>query len=135
MHVGIVGPRLARDTELLARLSGTHLVTISHSRDAFAGLAGLAAMALFDVLVLEANAGRDDLTHLVAHLRQQDPQLTLVLVDGGLTQLEIAELFRLGVADYFATPWNDALLAERIDVLAMRHRVGTFNATTTGEHT
>ena len=132
MHVGIVGPRLARDTELLGRLSGTHLVTISHSRDAFAGFA---AIAMVDVLVLEAHADRDDLTQLVARLRQQYPQLTLVLVDGGLTQLEIAELFRLGVADYFATPWHNALLAERIDVLAMRHRVGTFNATTTGEHT
>ena len=132
MHVGIVGPRLSRDMELLTRLSSTHLVTVTHLRDAFSGLS---VMETLDVLVLEANAGRDELTHVVAQLRQRHPRMTLVLVNGGLTQLEIAELFRLGLADYFATPWDAALLAERIDVLAARHRIGEANSTTTGDRT
>jgi CheY-like chemotaxis protein len=130
MHVGIVGPRLSRDIELLTRLSSTHLVTITPLHDA---RASPAVMDIIDVLVLEANASADAVTGIVTALRQRYPRITLVLVNGGLTQLEIAELFRLGVVDYFAAPWDDALLAERIDVLAARHRADSSTSTTTGE--
>ena len=44
-------------------------------------------------------------------------ELCVVLVDGGITQKQIARAFEVGVKDYFAEPYDIELLAERIDAL------------------
>ena len=45
------------------------------------------------------------------------PDLCVVLVNGGLTQNEIAEAFEAGVRDYFSYQDNVLLLVERVQHL------------------
>ena len=119
IHVCLVGTTLMRDANLLARLSADHVVTIAA---ASAALLGTPIMATVDALVLDAATERPGLGGIVAAIHQQHPDIPVVLVDGGLHQLELAEAFQRGIADYFAAPWNVALLAERIEVLGARRR-------------
>lgn len=119
MHVCLVGTTLMRDSNLLSRLSADHVITIAA---ASAALLERPIMATVDALVLDAGTVRLGLGGVVADIHQRHPDLPVVLVNGGLDQLELAEAFQRGVADYFAAPWNVALLAERIEVLGARRR-------------
>jgi DNA-binding NtrC family response regulator len=119
MHVCLVGTALMRDANLLSRLSADHVITMAAASTA---LLGMPVMATVDALVLDAATARIGLGGVVAEIHQRHPNLPVVLVDGELDQLELAEAFQCGIADYFAAPWNVALLAERIEVLGARRR-------------
>jgi hypothetical protein len=54
---------------------------------------------------------------LLPQITSDHPELCVVLVDGGITQKQIASAFEAGVKDYFAEPYDIELLAERIDAL------------------
>jgi DNA-binding NtrC family response regulator len=128
MHVCLVGTALMRDPKLLSRLSTGHVITIA---SATADLLGAPVMSSVDAMVLDAGSARPGLGGVVADFHQRHPDIPVVLVDGGLDQLELAEAFQRGIADYFAAPWNVALLVERIEVLGAR-RTSRFESTMTG---
>jgi DNA-binding response OmpR family regulator len=130
MHVALIGPELMYDASLITTLCSEHVVTMSRTAHA---LASTSLLPVLDVLVLDAGQERHELSTIVRSIRERDPHVTLLLVNGGLDQLEIAEAFRLGVTDYFARPWNERLLVERIEVLAARRRATTGAVTTLGE--
>jgi DNA-binding response OmpR family regulator len=130
MHVCLVGPTLFRDPRLLSRLTVGHIVTIAAHT---AVLLESPLLAQADALVLEAGSARVALGGTVADIRQRHPNLPVVLVDGGLDQLELAEAFRRGVDDYFAAPWDVGLLAERIEVLGNRQATLGWSRTLNGE--
>ncbi len=130
MHVALIGAALTRDMSLITRLCAGHVVTVAQTAQA---LALTSVITAADVLVLDAGHERHELGNLVRSIRKRDPTMTLLLVNGGLDQLDIAEAFQLGVTDYFARPWNERLLVERIEVLAARRRAATMAATSQGE--
>ena len=128
MHVCLVGTALMRDPNLLSRLSADHVITLA---PASAALLGMPIMATVDAMVLDAATARRGLGGVVADIHQRHPDIPVVLVDGGLDQLELAEAFQHGIADYFAAPWNVALLVERVEVLGAR-RNSRLETTTNG---
>lgn len=128
MHVCLVGTALMRDPTLLTRLSTDHLITLA---SASASLLGMPIMATVDAMVIDAGTARLGLGRVVADIHQRHPDIPVVLVDGGLDQLELAEAFQRGIADYFAAPWNVALLVERVEVLGAR-RNSRLETTTNG---
>jgi DNA-binding NtrC family response regulator len=128
MHVCLVGTALMRDPNLLSRLSTDHVITLA---SASAALLGMPIMATVDAMVLDAGTARLGLGGVVADIHQRHPDIPVVLVDGSLDQLELAEAFQRGIADYFAAPWNVALLVERVEVLGAR-RTSRLETTTNG---
>jgi DNA-binding response OmpR family regulator len=129
MHVCLVGPALSQDRTLLTRLTADHLVTVATSANM---LVGRPMMASVDALVLDAASVRSGLGGVVATLRERHPDLAIVLVDGELAQLELADAFHRGIDDYFAAPWSVSLLAERVEVLAARRRHAMAEPTMNG---
>jgi DNA-binding NtrC family response regulator len=68
--------------------------------------------------------GRSGCLKLVPWLKSHFPQLVVVLVNGGLTQEQIASAFKEGAKDYFSDPYDVKLLAERVNALvAHRNRI------------
>jgi DNA-binding response OmpR family regulator len=132
MHVAIIGATVSHHSSLLDRLSSAHVVTIARTHDV---LASSITLQSCDVLVLEADAQRSDILGVIAELRTRSPRTTILLVNGELAPLDVAEAFRLGIADYFAAPWNATLLVERTEALAARHRAVSTAPTDTGEDT
>lgn len=117
LHIGLIGPALSADLTLLHRLGQRHVLTLAAAPQ---NLWACEVMQSIQVVVLESGSVRGDVSQTVAALRQRHPHLQVVLVNGGIDQLHLADAFRAGATDYFATPWNVDLLAERIEVLAAR---------------
>jgi len=82
------------------------------------------------LLVLDCSQNSLTALRLVPQLFIAHPGLSVVLVDGGITQKQIAAAFHAGVRDYFAEPYDLTLLAERIDALCTR--IGNSNARVNG---
>ncbi len=55
---------------------------------------------------------------VIEQLCQHWPNLDVVLVNGNVTRDVVASAFEHGVCDYFASPYDHKLLAERIHVLS-----------------
>lgn len=70
-----------------------------------------------NLLVLDSGGAVEQSLRTIRWLRDTVPELVIVLVDGGLTQQEIADAFREGIRDYFPMPYDMDLLAERISCL------------------
>jgi DNA-binding response OmpR family regulator len=115
VHVCLAGPGIAGHRALIDELRIHHEVTLVTDQTRLEQSWGLAAS---DVLVLDAAGIRATLRPLLRALRRRSPELPIVLVDGGLSDDEKADAFTLGITDYFPSPYEVGLLAERIEVLA-----------------
>lgn len=118
VHVCLAGPGIAGHRALIDELRIHHEVTLVTDQTRLEQSWVLGAS---DVLVLDAAGIRATLRPLLRSLRLRCPQLPIVLVAGGLSDDEKADAFTLGVTDYFPSPYEVGLLAERLEVLA---RVG-----------
>lgn len=118
-HICLAGPAVSADWALIGALKRRHQVTVAES------VAMLQANPLLsssiDVLALEC-AGDMRVAETVRRLRSWQPELCIVLVGEALSQNEIAEAFREGALDFFASPRDAELLAERVHSLCRRHR-------------
>jgi DNA-binding response OmpR family regulator len=118
LHVCVVGRLVARNRDLVEALRAHHQVTLV---DRIEWLDEGALLGIVDVLVMDCSGdNRGVLSNVVHRIRRHQPQLQVVLVDGGLSQQDIALGFGAGVADYFPEPCDVALLTERIAVLGDR---------------
>jgi DNA-binding response OmpR family regulator len=118
----LVGSEVTGDWELIRRLKADHAVILIEDLDP-EGLAEDPLLEAISVLVLDCAGHRRDLSKVLAAIKSmisQIPRIVVLLVDGNLTQVQVARAFRHGVRDYFRAPHNTQLLAERIGALCAR---------------
>ena len=66
---------------------------------------------------LDCSESAELVSQVLPRLKEEFPDLCIVLVDGGLSQKQIAAAFKEGIKDYFADPYDADLLVERMDSL------------------
>jgi len=115
-HICLVGAAVSDDSRLIQCLRARHAVTVAAKADFLARTELLAATA---VMVLDGTGIGGTVLQRLQEIRERYPDLRIVLVDGGLNQLQIAEAFRLGACDYFAEPYDTDLLIERVGALCI----------------
>lgn len=113
-QVWLAGPAVSRDVPLVNLLKPRHAVTRIAQ---VSQLANRPALTDADILVMEHTHHVDEALRLLTTLRQALPGLAVVLVGQGMRQIQLAKAFRDGVKDYFPTPYDPRLLAERIEHL------------------
>ena len=75
-----------------------------------------------DVVALDCGGQPRSGANLIRSFRATYPELRFVLVNGGMSQTEIANAFREGADDYFSEECGTALLIERIEHICRRLR-------------
>lgn len=118
LHVCLAGRLVSNDWELIRSLRSRYLVTLMDNVDFLARRGSM--LKETQLLVLDCSRSVDAALACLPRLKQEFPDLCMVLVDGGLNQLQIASAFKEGVKDYFASPYDVALLVERVDSLCAR---------------
>jgi DNA-binding NtrC family response regulator len=114
-----VGPNLSNDRALADLLKSRHPVTLVDRLD---HLFGSPLLQTMDVLVLECAAHVESALGFVRTLKDRLPQLVVVLINGGISQMQLATAFHQGIRDYFPANYDPSLLAERIENLALKQR-------------
>ena len=79
-----------------------------------------------NVLVLDCGESARHVKETIPILMRRFPGLFVLLVDGGLSQKEIASAFKGGVKDYFPDPYDVQLLVERTDSLCTNFLKGDY---------
>jgi len=118
-HICLAGRTVCNDWSLIQSLKSQHQVTIV---ERIRLLSRNSILETADVLVLDCGASHGLGLRIVPFLKKYHPRLCVVLVDGGLTQRQIAAAFREGARDYFTAPYNLKLLVERIQTLGVQAR-------------
>ena len=120
-HICLAGARVSNDLSLIQTLKSRHLITLVENihllslRETLPGI---------DMVVLDCSGNHERGLQLVPWLKTHFPELVIVLVNGGLTQEQIASAFKEGAKDYFSDPYDVKLLAERVNALcARRNRI------------
>ena len=119
-HIALTGEKIVHDWDLIRELNSSHPVVLI-KRELLASDVSL--LALLNALVIDCTERCDIESQLLPALKKWKkglPGLSVILVDGGLTQEQIAKAFRSGVKDYFAFPYDFKLLADRIKFLTKR---------------
>jgi DNA-binding NarL/FixJ family response regulator len=76
-----------------------------------------------DILVLDCNSLaklRTDLITFLRKIKAAFPRLCTVVINGGLSQQDIAEAFGVGISDYFPDASEIKLILERLEFLMKR---------------
>lgn len=127
-HLCLAGLKISNDCRLIIRLKAKHKLTlVQQTRSLLAEQEGSPSgggwLGSLRVLVLDctktgcrALTRRDfnGIIRFLRFLRQTHPKLCVILVEGDLDQARIAEAYQEGIRDYFATPYDSELLADRI---------------------
>lgn len=116
----LVGPGIGLDPRLRLGLERRGSRVVAFTRPG--PLAQVAVPPEIGVLVVECGGEPDAALAWIRALRRERPQLPIVLVNGGLTRRRVALAFRDGIRDYFASPYDPELLAERVGALLARGR-------------
>lgn len=117
LHACLVGPKVSSDTQLADLLRIRHRITSVARVDE---LLKNPLLGSVDVLVIECTDQIEACLEFLAPLKRKIPDLIVILVDGGLSQSQLARAFRDGATDYFKVPYDVSLLAERVDRLSAR---------------
>lgn len=129
-HVCLTGESLTGDWELIRSVKSRHRLTLVEHLDP----ARLAKDPLFKtvgLIVVDCAGLRGAVDRVFAGfkaLRRASPRLIVLIVDGGLDQMQLAKAFHMGVRDYFRAPHESRLLAERIHSLCDRESGGRGRA-------
>lgn len=118
-HVCLAGPSVSNNWALIESLKRLYQVTVIESLDL---LLRNSILSTVDVLLLDSEEGGALGIETLRLLKQRRRGLCVVLVNGGLTQNEIAAAFREGVRDYFSHHFNVPLLVERVRYLCSQGR-------------
>jgi DNA-binding response OmpR family regulator len=113
----MTGHKVTNDWDLIQQLKAWHNVTLIKREQLSFDESFLKSVS---VLILDCNNTHDLELEIFPYLRKWKkdfPGLCVVLVNGGLTQEEIALAFKVGVRDYFPEPYDVNLLIERIQYL------------------
>jgi DNA-binding NtrC family response regulator len=118
-HVCLAGSSVTNNRVLIESLKRDHQVTVIESLDL---LLRNSILSTVDVLLLDGEEGGQVGIETLRALLHSRRGLCVVLVNGGLTQNEIAAAFREGVRDYFSHHFNVPLLVERVGYLCSQSR-------------
>ena len=130
-HICLVGRSVSNNWSLIESLKRGNQVTIIEPL----GLLYHSEVILstVSVLILDCGEGSRIGIEALRVVRGIYPDLCVVLVNGGLTQNEIAEAFEAGVRDYFSYQDNVLLLVERVQHLCrQRQRESRMRAAAMG---
>ena len=119
LHVCLAGEHVTNHLELVRALRQRHQITLV---DRLEHLMATGVLTTADVLVLDSAGDTARLPDLLSQVKKGFPRLRVILVNGGLSQREVADAFGIGIADYFPQPCNIGLLGARIEVLGHRLR-------------
>ena len=118
MHVCLVGQKVSNDSSLLEKLKSKHQVTLMKEEHM---LLSNSALCSAEVLLLDCNGWHDlesEIFDTLKELKKNLQNLCVVMVNGGLTQQQIAACFREGARDYFSEPYDVDLIVERLEFLS-----------------
>jgi DNA-binding NtrC family response regulator len=113
-HVCLAGNTVSNNWRLIQALRSRFAVTLLEHVEQLVECAFLKNTHL---LVLDCSRNEQAALRILPLVTGDLPELCVVLVDGGISQKQIAHAFEDGVKDYFAEPYDVDLLAERIDAL------------------
>lgn len=117
LHVCLAGREVSNDWKLIRRLRADYVVSVLRDAEEIHQRPLLQSV---DLLVLDCSGNASISETMPGELRRCFPHLCLLLVDGGLSQQQIARAFQQGVKDYFAFPYDKGLLVGRIAALCER---------------
>jgi DNA-binding NarL/FixJ family response regulator len=115
-HICIAG-KISDDWEVVRRLKQRHQVTLVRQP---VDLAKSTVLSTASVLAIDCGDSPESGLITLALVSRLYPQLRVVLVNGRLSQGEIAEAFRRGACDYLSSQVDPELTAERIESLCRR---------------
>ena len=118
-HICLAGRTVNNDWPLIQRLKAKHQVTLVEEVRL---LSHNSILAKADVLVLDCSNSDGLALRILPFLKKFFPRLCTVLVDGGLSQQQIAGAFQRGALDYFSEPYDLTLLTERVEALGAKAR-------------
>jgi DNA-binding response OmpR family regulator len=118
-HVCLAGSSVCNNWALIESLKRHYQVTVIENSDL---LLRNSILSTVDVLILDGEEGGEIGMETLRALRCRNRGVCVVLVNGGLTQNEIAAAFREGVRDYFSNHFNVRLLVERVHYLCSQSR-------------
>lgn len=113
-HICLVGEALCRNRELVERLAARNAVTLLDGLEpADVAIAGRAQAVAVD-------CGRPGVVQAAEWVRALRIATSgaIVVTDGGLRTEEVAQLLGAGARDYFSSPLDVAIVAERLEHLA-----------------
>lgn len=115
-HICVAG-EISNDWEVVRRLKQRNQVTLVQRP---ADLAKSVVLSTASVLAMDCGDSPETGLITLALVAQLYPQLRVLLVNGRLSQGEIAEAFRRGACDYLSSQVDPELTAERIESLCRR---------------
>lgn len=116
-HVCLTGKKVTLDWQLINGLNVRHCVTLTKLEHL---LSDSSVLRTVDILVLDSNnfeTLRSDLITFLKKVKAAFPGLCTVVINGGLSQQEIAGAFGEGISDYFSDPYEMKLILERLEFL------------------
>lgn len=115
-HICVAGD-ICNDWEMVRRLKQRHQVTLVQQPG---DLAKSAVLSTASVLAMDCGDSPETGLITLALVARLYPQLRVLLVNGRLSQGEIAEAFRRGACDYLSSQVDPELTTERIESLCRR---------------
>ena len=105
-------PEAYRD--LIFKLLQNHVVTVATQ---LYDCKSISSETLNDIYLFEIPSDEEIFLMTLQEIFELNPEINIIILNGGAKRNTIAEAFRIGVCDYFPEPVNTILLVERINVL------------------
>jgi DNA-binding NarL/FixJ family response regulator len=118
-NVLLAGASLSEDWVLIRSLKVHHVVTLIESFDA-ARIVPDHLLESVALIAIDCTGRTGELRRIlksIKSLRNRLPGVIIVLIDGQLDQTQVIQAYRAGIRDYFRSPYDASLLAERIGTL------------------
>lgn len=118
-NIVLAGTLLSQDWALIQSLKVHHIVTLIESFDAARIVPDhlLQSVALIAIDCTGRTRELRPILRSIKSLRNRLPEVIIVLIDGQLDQTQVIQAYRAGIRDYFRSPYDVKLLAERIGAL------------------
>lgn len=135
LHVCLAGTAISSDWAFIRRLRTRCCVSL------VARLAQLHDSELVDsadAVVIDCGGTADAWLDALREVRRRVPSAPVILLDGGITQEQVASGLGSGAVDYFPEPYPADLLLQRVEVLAQQgrasRRTGRSSTSSKGSH-
>jgi CheY-like chemotaxis protein len=113
-HICLVGIPLCRNWQLVQRLTGRRGLTLLHAVNPD----DMRVLAVADTVAIDCSLGGAEGSRTLLESVRRTTDATIVILDGGLEAVDVAQLLSAGARDYFPEPLNVAVVAERLEHLA-----------------
>jgi len=113
-HIFLVGSALVGNPDLIGRLAPRNRVTLVSELER----SDLALVGIADVVAVDCGRGGVSRAQETVLMLRGAIDRPIVVTDGGLDGAEVARLLGSGARDYFSSPLDVLLVAERLEHLA-----------------